>query len=380
MSDRGSEENDAAINSFEASAEQPNPVRVSLQRRHMHSDCSRRHFLALTGAFLSSRSLRAKNAERSLRTPYKYSKLVLTPSGREGEFDSKSVDCPFVFYNDGSWWMTFVAFDGIGYQTGLAKSSNLVDWQTLGCILKRDPNSPIRRYNVAMNWILRDSDLSSPGQVIRLGDKYVGAYHSYPNPGYERGPAVIGLAYSPDLIHWEAGDPILGSEDGSPWEHGGLYKPCLIQSGGTYFLFYNAKDRDSAGWHEQIGVATSKNLKSWTRFAGNPILRNGGPGAFDEYFASDPCVLRDGAVWAFFYYGLDGKQVARDLVAVGPDLFHPAKDPSPLIEPGPPGSYDSKYAHKPSIITANGDLYHFYCAVGGDPLIRGIAVARSRPW
>jgi len=35
------------------------------------------------------------------------------------------------------------------------------------------------------------------------------------------------------------------------------------------------------GWHEQAGVATSTDLKRWTRFEGNPILLNGGPGAGD---------------------------------------------------------------------------------------------------
>jgi len=43
------------------------------------------------------------------------------------------------------------------------------------------------------------------------------------------------------------------------------------------------------GWHEQAGVATSTDLKRWTRFEGNPILLNGGPGTGDERFASDPC-------------------------------------------------------------------------------------------
>ena len=47
--------------------------------------------------------------------------------------------------------MTYIGFDGKGYQTGLASSHNLADWKKLACILPRDPNSPITRFNIAMN-------------------------------------------------------------------------------------------------------------------------------------------------------------------------------------------------------------------------------------
>jgi beta-xylosidase len=181
-------------------------------------------------------------------------------------------------------------------------------------------------------------------------------------------------------LTWEAGEPILHPEDGAEWERGGLYKPCLLRDNGTFYLFYNAKDRTNSSWHEQTGVATSTDLKNWKRYEGNPIIRNGGSGSFDEHFASDPCVLRNGPEWAFFYFGLDRNGVARDLVATGPDLLHATKHSAPLIDVGPRGSYDDRYAHKPSIVSSDGDLYHFYCAVGGNPQVRGIAVARSRPW
>jgi hypothetical protein len=60
-----------------------------------------------------------------------------------------------------------------------------------------------------------------------------------------------------------------------------------------------------------------------------------------------------------FYYGLDTKGVARDLVATSSDLLHPVKVAQPLIDIGPPGSVDSVYAHKPSVVTAKHSLYHF---------------------
>jgi beta-xylosidase len=341
---------------------------------------SRRHFL---GIALSAGTPAFSQCEISrFGTPFKYQKLVLGASREKGAYDSESVDCPFVFRHGPHFYMTFVAFDGVGYQTGLAVSDDLVHWQKQGAILRRDSSSPVLKYNVAMNWILRENELRSPGKLKRVEGDFLGVYHAYPNQGYERGAAVIGLCRSKDLQAWQADSPALKPEDGADWEKGGLYKPCLLKYRNTYYIFYNAKNQTEGSWHEQTGVAYSRDLKNWERYSSNPIIRNGPPGSLDEHFASDPCVLYDRDEWAFYYFGLDEKGVARDLLATGPDLFHATKCDSPMIDVGKPGSIDSTFAHKPSLIQHKGDLYHFYCAVapGNGHPVRGISVARSRPW
>ena len=152
------------------------------------------------------------------RTPYKYGKRVLENSGVPGSFDERSVDCPFVFSANGRFHMTYVGYDGTGYQTGLAQSADLVHWQREGLILARDPADPITRYNIALMCILRDDALDSNGGLTTVGGRYLGAWHAYPNAGYEQGPAVIGLASSDDLHHWQRTQPILRPEDGAAWE------------------------------------------------------------------------------------------------------------------------------------------------------------------
>lgn len=342
---------------------------------------TRRTFL-LTAAS----ALHAAAPPTSIATPHKYGKLVLEASGGAA-FDSKTVDCPFVFHHQSQFYMTYVGFDGTGYQTGLAVSGNLVDWRKQGCILGRDPASPVTRYNIAMNWIVRENALRSPGNLKKVHGRFLGVYHAYPNPGLEEGPAVIGLCWSRDLRHWTIDPPCLQPGDGADWERGGLYKPCLVEHRGAWYLFYNAKTQNlprsqGGGWREQTGVATSRDLKTWTRYAGNPIIPNGSAGSLDERFASDPCVVLDGNRWVIFYYSFDKSGKARDLAAVGDDPFHPAKTGQILIDVGPPGSVDSTFAHKPSVVWHEGALYHFYCAVSGKypNEIRGISVARSRPW
>jgi predicted GH43/DUF377 family glycosyl hydrolase len=327
-------------------------------------------------------AIRRRDPIADYRTPYKINRLILAGTHQAGTFDEKLVDCPFVFTANGRFYMTYVGHDGTGYQTGLAESSDLVNWERKALILARDPNDPITRYNVAMLSILRETDLHSPGRLIKVNGHYVGAWHAYPNPGYEVGPAVIGLAWSRDLIHWERGAPILYPEKGTTWEEGGLYKGYLVRHRGTYYMFYNAKTKDKR-WHEQTGLATSRDLKTWTRFSGNPLLHNGVPGqSWDDRFASDPAVYTHNGKWAMFYFGLASDGKARDLLALGDSPTSFTKVPEVLLDVGKPGSIDDDYAHKPSMIYHRGDLYHFYCATGGKwpNDVRGISVARSRPW
>jgi predicted GH43/DUF377 family glycosyl hydrolase len=358
---------------------------------------SRRDFLLGAGAALASALEPAALARasrvpvpRALATPYKLNQLVLKGSGVTGDFDEKFVDCPFVFRFEKEFRMTDIGFDGVGYQTGMARSADLVNWQRMGCILRRQPDSPVFRYNIAMMWIVRENDARSAGNLKNIRGKYLGAWHAYPNPGMEAGPAVIGLCWSDDLLHWTLEAPCLRPDDpgAAAWEQGGLYKPCLAEHEGAFYLFYNAKTMplpksEGGGWREQIGVATSRDLIHWVRSPLNPIIGNGPAGGWDDRFASDPCAVRWRGEWAVFYYGLSTKDhKARDLLALGRHADRLRKADGILVDAGPPGSIDDDFAHKPSVIDWDRDLYHFYTAVSGKYPhdVRGISVARSRPW
>jgi predicted GH43/DUF377 family glycosyl hydrolase len=321
------------------------------------------------------------------RTPYKYGQLVLRASPDKNAFDSKSVDDPFVFYHDGKFQMLYIGYDGIGYQTGLASSSDLVHWDRVACVARRDPSSKYTRYNVALACLVRESGLTSQGKLKKVHGRYLGAWNAYPSSGYEEGAAVIGLAWSDDLLHWELTEPILFPADGAPWEHGGLYRPNLVEEDGVFYLFYNAKTdpkpkAEGGAWHEQTGVATSRDLKQWTRYDGNPVLPNGDAASWDSRFASNPFVVRHGKLWGMYYFGLDTKGKARELLALGEDAYHFKKAHEILIDVGAPGTVDEDYAHKPSVIFHEGKLYHFYCAVSGKwpDEVRGVSVACSQPW
>src|SRR3546814_5235744 len=71
-----------------------------------------------------------------------------------------------------------------------------------------------------------------------------------------------------------------------------------------------------------IGVATSRDLKTWRRHPGNPILKVGAPGSNDARFVANPCVMRHNGLWVMYYYGYTSRRGARDLLAIGRDPFH----------------------------------------------------------
>jgi predicted GH43/DUF377 family glycosyl hydrolase len=268
-----------------------------------------------------------------------------------------------VFKHDGRFYMTFVGWDGTGYRTGLAESDDLATWNKRGMIIDRGPVGSVTEFNVAMTSILRDNDLFGPGELRKVDGHFVGTYHAYPGAGYEVGPGVIGLCFSTDLVEWEVGPPVLTPGQPGSWDAGGLYKSWLMEFEGTFYLYYNAKNHGRKGWLEQTGFATSTDLDHWEKSSLNPVLPNGIPGAFDDRYASDPCVLRDGDQWVMFYYGYSSDGHARDGVAFSPDLIQWTKSEYILIDVGPKGSIDDKYAAKPAVIYHDGRLFHFYNAV-----------------
>ena len=117
---------------------------------------------------------------KHLISNYKYGKPILTGSGIKGDFDSAAVDCPNVFSHNGRFYMTYIGFDEIGYQTGLAVLDNLIDWEKLGVILKRGSHAEWDKVGMAATSLLMDRDLYGGNKLKKYQGKYWLVYHAYP--------------------------------------------------------------------------------------------------------------------------------------------------------------------------------------------------------
>lgn len=325
---------------------------------------------------------------------YKYGRPVIVPSGKEDHFDRFGVDCPTLFRHNGKVYLMHIGFDGDRYQTALcvAEDETLLKWRSLGVILSGGKEGNWDQVGRAGTCILCDNEMFGSREIMKINGKYWLFYHSYPQKGYETGPAEIGLAWTEDeeLLDWHClEEPVYSWRDGEDWEHGGLYKCYVILHEGQYYMYYNAKNITEGHWFEQTGAAVSDDMLHWSRVPGNPCVPVG-KGTWDEDFASDPVVMRDGErnLWVMYYFGFDRKH-AQEGIAFSEDLIHWEKHPDPILKAGAAGEIDCTHAHKPGVLWHNGALYHFYCAcrptVGEEKKLLGgeyrtISVARSVPW
>jgi predicted GH43/DUF377 family glycosyl hydrolase len=306
---------------------------------------------------------------------HKLADLVLEPrTGNPMQFDSQRVECPMVVRWRDRWLMYYTAITQTGEQVdstiGRAVSDDLIHWTDRRQVLRRGPAGAFDHGGISGPFVWAEGD--------ELRMLYIG----FPRLGYESRPGLHGIATSRDGLNWtkDAANPVhLVGEKGT-WNDACLYKTFVMRHDGRYWMFYNAYGtRDHC---EQIGLATSPDLRTWTEHPDNPLLRKGDAVRDrDTKIIGDPWIMRQGKSWEMYYFAFDGKH-AREHLATSTDLIHWTKSPfNPIMDAGPAGSYDEVHCHKPCIIRHDDVFYHFYTAVGpkGDAAhYRAIALATSR--
>jgi predicted GH43/DUF377 family glycosyl hydrolase len=297
-------------------------------------------------------------------------------------------DVPTVFQipGDEKWYMSFVGFDGVGYQSYIAESTNLIDWGNYRLAMGYGPTNEFDHGGRAIGAFLYESyDLKAPRLLKKRDGQFWTLYGAYPlQGGYELRPGSEGVAVSDDGLTWRRAkdQPVLSIRDPdcADWEKSCIYQPWLLEHNGRFFDFYNA----AKGSREQTGLAFSTDLLNWMRYPANPIVRNR-PGGYDAGFCSDPKVFRDGDHWTMIYFGV-GKGAAHIMIAFSRDLVHWTADPEPLYKAGGnPSGLDKQYAHKITLVynPKNDTFYMFYNAVPGKKGVitgaRGIGLITSKP-
>lgn len=301
-----------------------------------------------------------------------------------GHGDFVNPDVPTVYQLPGQpdkWYMSFIAFNGQGYNSFVAESTDLVHWKNLKLAMGFGLKGQFDYGGRVIGAYLYESyDIGAPRVLKRRDGKFWTLYGCYPHQGgYEMEPGYEGVASSTDGLSWTRAkdQPILSvfDSDCAEWEKKCIYQPWLVEHDGQFYNFYNAK-----GTREQSGGARSTNLLDWTRFGDNPVVRNR-PGGYDETFASDPKVYRDGDHWTMIYFGL-GKGGAHIMIAFSRDLVHWTAHPEPLYKAGGhPQGLDKQFAHKISLVRnpQNDTFYLHYCATGVKGRCIGLLTSKPLP-
>ncbi len=323
-----------------------------------------------------------------IKTPYKYG-LVVSPKN-----DSFKIDCPSVFRKGKNWYMTYIRFNGRGYETWLAKSKNLLDWKTLGRILSfgdtTDNDNAAWDVNQRAGYIaLQDVKWNGSYELQKFNNKYWMSYIGGKEQGYEAGKLSIGIAHTTGDIskphEWiRMNDPVLSMTDADVrwWENRKLFKSSVIWDkdrtlGHSFVMYYNANGDTSHNtpkwrWFERIGMAVSDDMINWQRYLTDPVVHH------TIGITGDGVIQKIGDVWVMFYFGAfwEGRsKEAFNRFACSYDLVHWTDwNGDELVRST--DDYDAKYAHKSYVVKYKGVVYHFYCAVDNKDR-RGIAVATS---
>ncbi|MFV0604583.1 MAG: glycosylase [Niabella sp.] len=356
--------------------------------RVLHSWFFISSFLLFTSVLLAQKNKPVsqqvmQNIYEQVKTPYKYGLVVLPPD------TGKKVDCPTIYKFGNTWYMTYLVFDGRGYETWLAKSKNLLDWKTLGVQMGFTKDGWDANQKAGYNALV-STTWGSNYQLQKYKGKYWMSYFGGSTAGYEPEPLSIGMAYTnikpSKAFYWNRlPQPVLKTDDKDVrwWENRNkLFKSYVIDdkernTGHRFIMYYNAvgdslPNNKPTRWYERIGMAVSDDMEHWQRFQTNPVVHH------SRGITGDPMIQKIDGVWVMFYFGAFWKgreteafnrfAASYDLVNwtdwEGDDLINSTVD------------YDKKYAHKSFVLKHKGVVYHFYCGVDAKDN-RGIAVATS---
>lgn len=311
-----------------------------------------------------------------IKTPYKYGVVIPQPDS------TRMVDSPTVFRQGGLWYMTYIIFDGKGYETWLAQSENLLQWKSLGKIMTFTENTWDATQKAGYVALI-DTDWGGTYEAEKFQGKYWLSYLGGSEKGYEAGRLGIGIATSPDLTKsietTRLPKPVLSATDKDArwYDDQTIYKSLVIRdkktkTGYPFVMYYNAKgnrtDEKGSGF-ESIAMAGSRDMQKWERLGQKPLItRNTG-------ICGDAQIARIGDLYVMFYFGAFWKPGAFERFACSYDLVNWTDwEGDDLIAPSEP--FDKTYAHKPWVVKWKGIVYHFYNAVGSQG--RVIALATSK--
>lgn len=322
-----------------------------------------------------------KEVYEEIKTPYKYGLVMVSPD------PSKKLDCPTVFRKDGAWYMTYIIYDGRGYETWLAQSDNLFDWQPMGAIMSFTDTTDWDNNQKAGYLALQDYEWGGGYELQQYDGKYWMSYFGGNTRGYEAGLLSIGMAYTekdPATVHqWERLEkPVLmpTDQDARWYDNSVMYKSSVIwdkseSTGHPFVMYYNARgDSVNPGrGAERINMAVSDDMENWKRYGNQPLINH------HVGISGDAVIQKIDDVWVMFYFGAfwkDKDHAAFNRFACSYDLVNWTEwEGQDLIAPSEP--YDEVFAHKSFVVKHDGIVYHFYCAVNEDH-DRGIAVATSK--
>lgn len=179
---------------------------------------------------------------------------------------------------------------------------------------------------------------------------------------YQAGkPPRIGLARSADGRAWhKLPGPVLDEGPRGSWDERGVADPYVIRAGGSFYMFYLGQDRAR---RQRIGVATSEDGLRWWKLRSNPVLELGPPRSFDETGLGEPAVWASHGRYWMLYTARDRREYRRLGLAASGDGVDWKRVSEAAVFEGEQ-SWNSKVVCDPSVETTGGKIRVWFG--GGD--------------
>jgi hypothetical protein len=165
---------------------------------------------------------------------------------------------------------------------------------------------------------------------------------------------------SPSKFTGYKNNPILKAGKPGSWDDLSVSVPQIIWHENMFYLFYMGY---SASGRMSVGLATSNDGVSFTKFEGNPVLAPDDNG-FDAFTAGPGRILIDDSVWVMYYNGQElagfspGKSVGRAtaLIPTGPWK----RNETPVLFSGSKGEWDDGFIIPCSVLKIDTLSYRMY--------------------
>ena len=328
-----------------------------------------RYFTAFTLAMLFTASILTNSLAQTAWT--KYTDNPVLDLGASGSWESNSIYHPHIIFDNTTYHMWYSAWDGNNERIGYATSKDGIHWKKYdeNPILDPGPsgdwddrgvlagpvlveNDTLKMWYLAeyslktglaistdgVNWTKYDNPATTtaphahsdpvlqPGMIGSWDDEggwmvsvlidggiYEGWY-----VGDDGGNERLGYATSEDGIHWSKyddpattdppyaeSDPVLDLGPQGSWDASDIEQCQVIKNGETYQMWYTA----ALGNLKQTGYATSTDGMHWTKFDGNPVLKDGPFHTWDNIEACVSSVLFQDPIYKMWYNGYNGGHV-----------------------------------------------------------------------
>ena len=201
----------------------------------------------------------------------------------------------------------------------------------------------------------------------------------------ENGGGKIGYATSPDGIIWtKHPDPVLEPGGSGSWDSYTVELGSVIWSGSLYLMWYAGGPFGSSP--VAVGLATSPDGISWSKYTGNPVMRgsSGGVatrGMTSQGFLKYPYVISVDGAYKMWYTQGAGTSSSSIFYASSNDGISWTKRSSPVLTPSSnPHDWDAVAVYSPTVIYDGSTYWMWYS--GEDPPSTAInpgAVLASAP-